>query len=183
MSADLPSKEDQQLSHAAHCTPRVTLPLVLFAHDLVTPDNVGALFRLSDALGVSHIYLSGSSPVPPNTKLTRVARSTDKYVPWTLVDNPLVQLSALKEAGYTIVSLEITAQSIDIAEFSVSSDSAICLLLGTEKHGISPELLSQSDAVVHIPMCGVNSSMNVASACSIAVYTLAQRLTPADHGV
>jgi tRNA G18 (ribose-2'-O)-methylase SpoU len=50
------------------------------------------------------------------------------------------------------------------------------LILGSENYGVDMELLSLSDFVVNIPMLGTNSSMNVASACSIVSYELTRQL-------
>lgn len=80
----------------------------------------------------------------------------------------------LKDEAYKIVSLEISSNSIDIENFSLSKGEKICLILGPDNQGVCKELLEVSDVTVHIPMLGVNSSMNVATACSIATYEIYQ---------
>ena len=52
----------------------------------------------------------------------------------------------------------------------------VCLVVGAENTGVCQALLDASDATVHIPMRGHNSSMNVANACAIATYEIARRL-------
>ncbi|NJN45322.1 MAG: RNA methyltransferase [Candidatus Competibacteraceae bacterium] len=84
-------------------------------------------------------------------------------------------MTKLKQTGYTIISLEITSNSIDIEKFSLSKDEKMCLILGSENQGVCERLLDASDAVIHIPMLGVNSSMNVATACSIAAYEITRK--------
>ena len=54
----------------------------------------------------------------------------------------------------------------------------VCLVVGAENAGVCQALLDASDATVHIPMRGHNSSMNVANACAIATYEIARRLAP-----
>lgn len=161
-----------QLSHGAHQPTNIKYPLCYLAHDIDVPMNIGSFFRIADSLGVEKIFLTGSSITPPNQKITKTSRSTEKYVPYEYKIDPIVVIGKLKEAGYKIISLEITSTSTDIRQFTASPDEKICLILGSESTGISQELLDASDISLHIPMLGHNSSMNVANACSIATYEL-----------
>lgn len=145
-------------------------------HDIDIPMNVGSLFRIADALGIEKIYLTGSSLAPPNAKIRKTSRATEKFVPFSRQSNPLDILKKLKSQGYTIISLEITTSSMDINDLLLAGTEKICLVLGSESSGISQELLDSSDVTVHIPMLGQNSSMNVANACSIAAYEIMRKI-------
>lgn len=146
--------------------------------------NIGSLFRIADALGVEKIYLSGTSPTPPNSKIRKTSRATEKAVPFIYEKNPFEIIRMLKSNGYTIVSLEITSNSIDILDMSIPKHSKICLVLGSENKGVNQELLNSSDLTIHISMLGQNSSMNVATVCSIATFEIIRRFyneQKADH--
>jgi len=169
-----------QTNHGQHVQSGNIFPLVFVAHDINTPENVGSLFRIADALGVRKIYLSGNSICPPNNKLRKTSRACEKYVPFIYEKNPEKIISELKAAGFKILSLELTDNSIDIAKLKIDPQCKICLVLGSEQHGVAKHLLDSSDTVVHIPMLGRNSSMNVANACSIAAYLLTQKLSVLD---
>jgi len=164
-----------QLNHAAHKASSMKYPLCFLANDIDIPMNIGSFFRIADALGVEKIYLSGSSIVPPNPKIKKTSRSTEKYVPYSYNKDAMSIVKKLKSSGYKIISLEITSSSIDIEGLSVSKDDRICLILGSENIGICKNLLDVSDTTIHIPMLGVNSSMNVATACSIATYEITRK--------
>ena len=178
----MPSKPEHSLQrqqqHADHQPSGKSLALRLLAHDLRSPENVGSLFRLADALAIEHLYLSGTTPAPPNSRLRRVARSTDRQVSHEIIDRPHATLQQLRQQAYRIVSLELTTHSIALQHFTVSPGDRLCLIAGGEKHGVSDDLLALSDTVVHIPMLGHNSSMNVAMACAIACYQLSVQLRP-----
>ena len=165
-----------QLDHTAHQAVPKKFPLCFLANDIDVPMNVGSFFRIADALGVEKIYLTGNSIVPPNAKIKKTSRSTEKYVPYSYEENAFKVIQELKNSGYKIVSLEITSNSIDIERFEVRKDEKICLILGSENRGISQALLDTSDVTIYIPMLGVNSSMNVANACSIATYEITRML-------
>lgn len=165
-----------QLDHRAHQPTPARHALCLLAHDVQRPANVGGLFRLADALGVERIYLTGRSSTPAHPKARKAARTTEQRVPFVQADDPLPVVAALKRAGYRIVSLEISSASIDLARLPVAPGDRICLVLGNESAGICQPLLDASDATVHIPMRGHNSSMNVAAACAIAAFEIGNRL-------
>ncbi|MEW9571189.1 TrmH family RNA methyltransferase [Rhodanobacter sp. Si-c] len=165
-----------QLDHHAHQPAPAKHALCLLAHDVQRPANVGSLFRLADALGMEKIYLTGRSCTPAHPKARKAARTTEQRVPFVHAGDPLPVVAALKQAGYRIVSLEISSTSIDLAELPVAPGDRICLVLGNESTGVCQPLLDASDATVHIPMLGNNSSMNVANACAIATYVITRKL-------
>ena len=96
-------------------------------------------------------------------------------MPFSYEKYPLDIIKKLKSEGYTVISLEITSSSSDIGELKLNGTERICLILGSENYGISQDLLNESDLTIHIPMMGKNSSMNVATACSIATYEITRR--------
>lgn len=168
---------NRQLEHADHLENKNTKKngnrqISLLAHNITVPMNVGSLFRISDALGVEKIYVSGDTPTPPNNKIRKTSRSTEKYVPYETVENLVELINRLKEEDYTIIALEITSDSVPLQEIQLGKTQKVCLILGSENTGVSEDLLKLSDITTHIPMLGKNSSMNVATACGIAVYSL-----------
>jgi len=164
-----------QLDHTAHKGASIKYPLCYLAHDIDVPMNIGSFFRIADALGVEKIFLSGRSIVPPNSKIRKTSRATEKYVEYEYQESPMHVIHHLRNSGYRIVSLEITSASMDIKDFQLGDNEKICLILGSESTGVSQELLDASDLAIHIPMLGMNSSMNVANACSIATYEIIRR--------
>ncbi|WP_444995912.1 TrmH family RNA methyltransferase [Aliikangiella sp. IMCC44359] len=161
-----------QLAHQHHQSSNQKHPLSLLLHDMNIPANVGSIFRIADAMGVEKIYLTGTTVSPPNKLIKKTSRATEKYVAYQYREDPIENIEYLKALGYLIISLEITSSSIDIRELKFSSEQKVCLILGAENTGVCQTLLDLSDYTVHIPMLGNNSSMNVASACSIAVFQM-----------
>ena len=144
--------------------------------------NVGGLFRIADALGVEHLYLAGASARPPNAKLRRASRSTEKWVPHSWTADGVALARELKGSGCLLLSLELTSSSTDIRELSWDGEQPLCLIVGSENTGVAQALLDLSDHTLHIPMLGHNSSMNVATACGIAVFELTRGLVPSAVG-
>ncbi|GAA6152375.1 TrmH family RNA methyltransferase [Pseudoteredinibacter isoporae] len=170
------SSLDRQLQHSDHnAAPSSGTRLSLLLHDIESPSNVGALFRCADALGCEHIYLSGSTPAPPNRKLRKASRSAERYVGYSVHRHFEDLLDSFHENKVLALALELSENSIPLEDFVLERRfESICLIPGSENHGLSEELLNACEQAVYIPMQGNNSSMNIATACAIAAYRLQQ---------
>lgn len=147
-------------------------PALCFLLDnMRSPFNVGSLFRIADALGVEKLWLTGQTITPPNDKIRKNSRATDKSVAYEYRPDALSLIAELKSSGYKIISLELTSESIPLNQLTLDQYK-LCLILGSENEGVTPELLAASDVKVMIPMQGQNESMNVAIAAAIATYEL-----------
>jgi len=54
----------------------------------------------------------------------------------------------------------------------LSYDKNICLIIGSENYGVSQKMIDISDQSIHLPMYGINTSINVATALSVALYNI-----------
>jgi len=172
-------KANTQLDHQQHQTSANRLPICLLINDLKDPLNIGSLFRLADSFNLDKIYLTGTSPTPPNPKIRKTARHTDTFVDFSYNENALEVIHQLKNKHYQIICLELSTQSIDINTLQPGCEQPICLIIGEENAGVNQSLLDLSDLTIHIPMRGRNSSMNVSTATAIALYELAKQFSPA----
>ena len=145
-------------------------PLVVICEDMLDPLNVGSVFRLADAMGVEKLYLAGASVAPPHRKVSRTARSTEKRVAYRVAVDKLATLDQLKAEGWQLIGLEITNNSRSLFDCQLPTDKPIAIWVGSENVGISPEVLERLDFCVHIPMQGINSSMNVVQALGMALF-------------
>ncbi len=140
---------------------------------LKSPANLGALFRVCDAFGVEEIISNNTIPLSSG-RFKKTARSTNEQVSYKedqALDEVIVQL---RSEGFKVIGLEITTESSPIQHFDVKNFKKIALVIGGESEGISSDLLNLLTTVVHIPMFGTNSSMNVIQAVAIALFQLTQ---------
>ena len=169
---------NKQLSHDECIGDAHSFPLSILANNVEIAGNIGSLFRIADSFAVEKLYLTGDSATPPKYKIRKAARSTEHKVPFEYQESALKLVKSLKQQNYIILSLEITESSINLRDFHFANDQsspqAICLIVGAENKGIDQDLLDLSDHCIHIPMYGNNSSMNVTTACAIALYELVQ---------
>ena len=145
-------------------------PVSLLLDRLADPRNIGALFRIADAARLQAIYGYRMPALLHRKKLHRVARGTQTHIPYT----PLRDQEAVRRLTETarLVALERTNDSVPDTEYAPALPCI--LIVGNEQQGVSPELLALAHDCIHIPMYGVNTSMNVAVATGIAVYKLVE---------
>lgn len=164
-----------QLTHKETNWQATKQPLILACDNWKDPRNVGMAFRLADAFGIQEIWLGGDMPTPPNKKITKTARSTDKWVHYKAVPNLATALEQAKSEGHTLWGIEITSESLPLEKAKENGlPQSLIIVVGAESKGISPEVLECIDACFHIPMFGKNTSLNVATALGIALYSISQ---------
>lgn len=133
--------------------------------------NVGSIFRTSDAILLSKLYLTGFTPYPPRPEISKTALGAVESVPWSYHKRPLDALDEIKSMGIKFILLEQTKESIPIWEIPQDIFPA-CIAVGNEIGGTTGEIVDAADVAVDIPMLGVKHSLNVAVAYGIAVYRL-----------
>ncbi|MGB0983471.1 MAG: TrmH family RNA methyltransferase [Saprospiraceae bacterium] len=141
-------------------------PLSLLLDSLDDAKNIGGIFRIADAANISHIYLYNCNHSLADKRLQRTARSTQKYVPSSIVSSFEDFLNLKKQ--YQTIALEITSQSIPYTSLDINSP--VLLIIGAENQGVSKEILEEMDVSIHIPMHGINTSMNVMTATAVATF-------------
>ncbi len=164
-----------QLTHYNTNFKQKTFPIILVCDNVTNSSNIGSLFRIADAFGIEKVIFCGET-IPLGRKLTKTSRATEKVVRFKISDSASEIVSALKKQEHTIISLEITNNSLPIHTFQFSKEKPIALIVGDENFGISEEVLKLSDAIIHINMFGKNSSMNVVQASNIALYEITKQL-------
>lgn len=144
-------------------------PPILVADGLRTPENVGALIRLAANIGSTRVILVGSNDMREN-KIRRTACMAWDYV--QLVRAEAETLRTLIPDDYTLVAIETTPDATSL--YSTPLPRKVALVVGSEVHGISPEVLGLCHEARVIPMTGPDTSMNVSQAAAVALFEWAR---------
>lgn len=137
--------------------------LVLVASPLRSNVNLSRLVRLAGCSGIPEIVHCGGGKI--DREIARDAADTVRVVrPRSLP--PVV--AKFKQEGYQCVGLEQTTNSSLLYDFRFQRRTA--LIIGSEREGLSEEILELLDAVVEIPVYGLPASYNVVTATTMAVY-------------
>jgi tRNA G18 (ribose-2'-O)-methylase SpoU len=144
-------------------------PIVVICDNIRSLENVGSIFRTSDAFLVEKVYLCGISGKPPHHKISKTALGSERWIDWEYQSQAWRLVDKLKkDLNFFIVSLENNTKGEIINNFSPKFPLA--LVIGNEIKGVSKSVLKRSDKIVSIPMYGKKESLNVAVAFGIALY-------------
>ena len=140
-------------------------PLYIILDNLRSAFNVGAIFRLCDAMRVSGLLLCGYTAFPPHKKLAKTSLGTIEYVPWKKFDSAKDAVIFLRERGVPVWAAETTSKSkpYDAVEYPPE----LGVVFGNEALGVSREVLDMCGEIVEIPVFGFKNSINVATSCAV----------------
>ncbi|PTM10456.1 MAG: RNA methyltransferase [Bacteroidetes bacterium] len=164
-----------QLNHYNTNFQHKTFPITVVCDNVTNAPNLGSLFRICDAFGVEQLMLCGKH-IPLGRKMAKTSRATENVVKYSTYENSIEVITELKLNNYHVIALEITETSQSIYNFNVPINQSIVLIVGDENFGVSEDVLKLCDAIVHIPMYGQNSSMNVVQATNIGLYEITKQL-------
>lgn len=151
-------------------------PLFIIVDNVLDTYNIGAIFRLADAVACERVILCGGSETPPHTRIKKASINTTEYVPWEYKESALKAINDLREEvdGIKIYSVELDSRSVPYD--SVDYSFPVALVVGHESHGVSEEALAESDGIVEIPMWGINISLNVMVSLGIVLFEVMKHL-------
>jgi tRNA G18 (ribose-2'-O)-methylase SpoU len=168
---------DTPWSTEAAPAPARSAPLVLevLIDNVRSLRNVGSIFRTADGAGIAHVYLGGISPTPVHPKLAKTALGAERSVAWTHEPDPVALAARLVGEGRRLWALEggpASRNLLDPAVLAEALPGPVVLVVGHEVSGVDPRVLALCERVVHLPMAGLKTSLNVSVALGIAAYAL-----------
>jgi tRNA G18 (ribose-2'-O)-methylase SpoU len=153
--------------------------------------NIGAAFRTSDSFLIEKILLCGCCATPPTAEIHKSALGAEFSVDWEYHKETIDAIAALKERGYTIVSIEQAENSIklqDMEKFLNPDNSSLAasqenlsgrkyaLVFGNEVKGVQQEVVDMSHAVIEIPQFGTKHSLNISVSLGIVLWEFCKAL-------
>ncbi len=162
----------KQLTHNEVVNTTTIKELIVVSENIRTPENIGMLFRISEAFGVKKVFLVGESPSLENKKVLRTARSTEKQLEIKHFENSQKLITKLQAENYHLIGLELTSNSKKIQTIDYSKLDKIAIFIGAERFGIEKQTLEALNTIIHINLFGKNSSINVVNALGIALYEI-----------
>ena len=152
------------------------LPLVIVLDNIRSLNNIGSLFRTSDAFRVNSIMLCGITATPPHKDIHKTALGATESVYWKYFANTLDAIGELKRDGYTIISVEQVEGSVMLESLKIELNGKYAIVLGHEMRGVQQEVIDQSDICVEIPQYGTKHSLNISVAAGIVIWELFKQL-------
>ncbi len=149
-------------------------PFVVILDRITDTRNFGAITRVADASGVDAIIIPEKESAIITSDAIKTSAGALNYVPICKVKSLKKTIRFLKESGLNIISCSEKGNN---KIYNSELNSPCCIILGSEKDGISKNLLDQSDKILKIPMNGYVDSLNVSSSASIIFYEVVRQRT------
>lgn len=157
-------------------------PITIICDNVLDTYNVGAIFRLADAVAAQKVYLCGATETPPNSKIKKASINTWQWVEWEYQPNAIEVVEKLKSQipNFNIVVVEQDERSVPFQKAEYQFPMAI--IVGNETYGVSKKVLDMADQIVELPMWGINTSLNVMVSCGVVLYEIMKNVNPANTG-
>lgn len=145
-------------------------PIVIVLDNIRSQNNVGSVFRTSDAFRIEKIYLCGITSTPENREVHKTALGAEEAVDWEYQKDTLSVISKLKEEGYRILSIEQAEHTTALEDFQSKSNEKYAFVFGNEVKGVQQEVINISDNCIEIPQFGTKHSFNIAVTVGIVLW-------------
>ncbi|MCT4673829.1 MAG: RNA methyltransferase [Prolixibacteraceae bacterium] len=152
-------------------------PIVVVMDNIRSSNNVGSLFRTSDALLVNALYLCGITNCPPSDDIRKTALGAEESVDWKYFDNTLQAVQELREQGYKICAIEQVEHSVMLPEFKPNKGEKLALVFGNEVKGVAQDVVDQCDVCIEIPQFGTKHSLNISVSAGIVLWDIFNKIS------
>ena len=152
-------------------------PLIVVLDHVRSLNNVGSVFRTSDAFRVEAVYLCGITACPPNAEIHKTALGAEDTVAWEYFKDTPEAVDKLRANGYTVCAIEQAEGSVMLDNLSLDKGKKYAIVLGNEVKGVQQNVVDQCDMCVEIPQYGTKHSLNVSVTAGIVIWGFFQRLS------
>lgn len=151
-------------------------PITVVLDNIRSCNNIGSVFRTSDALLIEKVVLCGITATPPNKDIHKTALDAEKSVPWEYFEETEEAVQKLKEAGYRVYAIEQVENSISLPDFIPAKDEKLALVFGNEVKGVQQSVVNGCDGAIEIPQYGTKHSFNISVSAGIVLWDLVYKL-------
>ncbi|HLV38510.1 RNA methyltransferase [Xanthomarina sp.] len=152
-------------------------PLIIILDNIRSLNNIGSVFRTSDAFLIEKIYLCGITATPPHKDIHKTALGSTETVAWEYVENTLDLVEALKKENIKIIAVEQAENATMLNNFAPQAKTKYALVFGNEVKGVAQNIVSNSDVVLEIPQFGTKHSLNISVSVGVVIWDLFSKLS------
>jgi tRNA (guanosine-2'-O-)-methyltransferase len=138
--------------------------------------NTSAVMRSCEVFGIQEINIVEQRFGKSIDK--EIAMGAQKWVDINKHENITDCIDVLRAKGYKIIATTPHDDSCLLHDFDVTQQSA--LFFGTEKEGLSEEVMGKADGYLKIPMVGFTESLNISVSAAIIIQDITTRLRQSD---
>lgn len=146
------------------------IPLIVVLDNVRSLNNVGSVFRTSDAFLVKAVYLCGITATPPHPEIHKTALGAEDSVEWRYFEDTNDAVDKLHEEGYVVYAIEQVENSIILSDLQLNKNSKYAVVLGNEVKGVQQNVVDKCDQSIEIPQFGTKHSLNVSVTAGLVIW-------------
>ena len=146
------------------------MPLVIVLDNVRSLNNIGSVFRTSDAFRVESIYLCGISSPPPSPEIHKTALGAEDSVDWKYFEDTHEAISELQQLGYRVLAIEQCEGSTMLNQWEPDFSHPYAIVMGNEVKGVQQTVVDMCDGCIEIPQYGTKHSLNVSVTTGIVIW-------------
>ncbi|SDS53360.1 SpoU rRNA Methylase family protein [Polaribacter sp. KT25b] len=147
-------------------------PLIVVLDNIRSLNNIGSVFRTSDAFLIEKIYLCGICATPPNKDIHKTALGATESVAWEYVEDTLELVEKLKAENVKVLAIEQAENSTKLDVFYPKKGEKYAIVMGNEVKGVQQKVVTASDLVIEIPQLGTKHSLNISVTTGVVIWDL-----------
>ncbi len=151
-------------------------PITVVLDNVRSLNNVGSVFRTSDALRLEKIFLCGITPTPPHNDIHKTALGAEDSMNWEYRESTVDTIQELQKQGYEVYCVEQVENSIYLTDYAVKENTPIALVFGNEVKGVQQEAINASDGCIEIPQHGTKHSFNISVSAGIVLWEVSKQM-------
>ncbi len=152
------------------------IPLIVILDNIRSLNNVGSVFRTSDAFLVEKVFLCGITATPPHKEIHKTALGATESVDWAYAENTEELVRELKSEGIRVLAVEQVESSLPLNRFMPEKKLTYAVVFGNEVKGVQQSVVDLCDACLEIPQFGTKHSLNVSVSCGVVLWDLFAKL-------
>lgn len=149
-----------------------TKHFTVVVEDIFQMHNASAVMRSCEVFGIQELHVIEQRYGKSIDK--EIAMGAQKWVDINTFDSVSNCIKTIKSKGYQIIATTPHENDCLLEDFDISKPSA--LFFGTERDGLSQEILECADGFLKIPMVGFTESLNISVSAAIIIQNLMHRL-------
>lgn len=151
-------------------------PLIVVLDNIRSLNNIGSVFRTSDAFLIEKIYLCGICATPPNKDIHKTALGATESVAWEYAKETLTLVKKLKKENIKVLAIEQVENSTKLNTFFPEKNQKYAIILGNEVKGVQEAVVNAADLCIEIPQLGTKHSLNISVTTGVVLWDLFQKL-------
>jgi len=147
-------------------------PLIIVLDNIRSLNNIGSVFRTSDAFLIEKIYLCGISATPPNKDIHKTALGATESVDWEYAEETLEVVQQLQTENVQVLAIEQAENSTKLDDFFPKKKQKYAIVMGNEVKGVQQKVVNAADLCVEIPQLGTKHSLNISVTTGVVIWDL-----------